>query len=181
MVWAIWFLCSVSFLACLSAAYNESLIYACRALIAVSWRFLPSAWSRICSGIVYPLAFFQFEIHAGIYQSFMSWGVSFLGGDRIITGASSIPAPPAIFLCLCLGGSRGSSTTFEIYIIRWTPELELEVGVYRRKLSLSTFFKCAEQRNAGSLFLETATPRRSRVASRFAYLCFSDGLVRSAF
>jgi hypothetical protein len=43
----------------------------------------------MCKGIVYPLAFFQFEMHGGIFQSYISFTVNFLGGDLIIVGGSS--------------------------------------------------------------------------------------------
>ncbi len=76
----------------------------------------------------------------------------------MIIGGASSDAPPATFLCLCLGGSKGSSTTFEIWTILWIPEFVLDVGVYRTKLSFSTFLRAAEQRKAGLLFLSLLTP-----------------------
>jgi hypothetical protein len=92
-------------------------------------------------------------MQAGILFSAMSAAVNFLGGDRMITGGMPSGAL-GIFLCLLLGGFKGSSTTFEIWTIRWMPVVELQVGVYRTKVSFSTFFKAAVQRNAGLLFFE---------------------------
>ena len=77
---------------------------------------------------MYPFAFFQFEIHAGILFSAMSAAVSLRGGERMITGGA-LSGALGIFLCLLLGGLSGSKTTFDIWTIRWTLELVLAVGV----------------------------------------------------
>jgi hypothetical protein len=80
------FLISVSFLAYLSAVYIASASAACLALTVTSYNPLPSAYNLMCKGIVYPLAFYQLDIQAGIFQSFISYAVNFLGGDLFITG-----------------------------------------------------------------------------------------------
>src|SRR5271168_4641013 len=77
----------------------------------------PSAARRLSSGMVKPLLFFQFEIHGGIIHSFCSAAVAFRGGLRR-TGGGGLGGPLGIFLCLNLGGSRGSSTTSDILMIR---------------------------------------------------------------
>ena len=77
------------------------------------WRFLPSAPILMWMGIVYPLEFFQFEIQGGIFQSSMSFLVSFLGGDLRIWGGGD-PGPFGNFLCLWRGGINGSFWTVSI-------------------------------------------------------------------
>jgi hypothetical protein len=81
--------------------------------------------------MVNPFAFCQFEIQAGIRQSSISYLVNLRGGDRRITGGSPSEAR-MIFLCLCLGGSKGSLTQLEIWIMRCIPGCEafVVVGVY---------------------------------------------------
>ena len=77
-------------------------------LIEVSYILRPSACKRMCRGIVKPLAFCQFEIHGGTFQSYMSLFVSLRGGLLIIVGGGD-PWGLGILLCLNLGGSKGSS------------------------------------------------------------------------
>lgn len=110
------FLSSTSFLAYFSAVYIESANYANFSLIDVSCKLLPSACNLICRGIVYPLAFFQFEMQGGIFQSYISFTVSFLGGDLIMVGGG-LGGAPGILLCLNLAGSKGSSAVVEICTI----------------------------------------------------------------
>lgn len=86
-----------------------------------------------------------------------------------------------IFLCLLLGGFSGSCTTLEICTILWIPDVELDVGVYRTKVSFSTFFRAAVQRNAGSLFFEIFCPSAAAVSSKFFCRYFSVGRLKSRF
>ena len=60
----------------------------------------PSAASRLSSGIVYPLMFFQLEMQGGIFQSFWSLTVILRGGE-CITGAGGEGGPREA------GGARG--------------------------------------------------------------------------
>ena len=63
---------------------------------------------------MYPRAFFQFETQGGIFQDCWSWTVTFRGGE-CSTGAGGEGGPRGTFVCLCLGGSMGStcwSTSF---------------------------------------------------------------------
>ena len=54
-----------------TSKHREFVIYLKLKLKIITLRkFLPSADKRISKGIVNPLAFFQFEIHGGIFQSF---------------------------------------------------------------------------------------------------------------
>jgi hypothetical protein len=105
-------------------------------------------------------------MHAGILFSAMSAAVNLRGGDRMITGGA-LSGALGIFLCLLLGGLSGSRTTFEIWTIRCTLELELAVGVYRTKVSFSTFFWAAVHKNAGSDFLLIFWFRAAAVSWRF--------------
>ena len=78
---------------------------------------LPSAASRLSSGIVYPLIFFQFEMHGGIFQSCWSFAVIFRGG-LCMTGAGGDGGPRGMRLCLNLGGSIGSTGASTIRMTR---------------------------------------------------------------
>ena len=61
------------------------------------------------------------------------------------------------------------------------PETEFDIGVYLKNVSSSTFFRAAEQRNAGSLFFAIYMPSFDAVSSRFLFLDSSVGRVRSEF
>ena len=80
---------------------------------------------------MYPFAFYQFEMQAGMRQSSMSYLVNLRGGDLRMTGGSPSEAR-MIFLCLCRGGSSGSLTQLEIWIMRCMPgcDVFVVVGVY---------------------------------------------------
>ena len=79
-------------------------------LMELCWRLRPSAPNLIWMGIVKPLEFFQFEIQGGIFQSSISFLVSFLGGDLNNWGGGD-PGPLGNFLCLWRGGNIGSTCT----------------------------------------------------------------------
>lgn len=82
--------------------------------------------------MVKPLLFFQFEMQGGIIHSFCSAAVALRGGLRS-TGGGGLGGPRGIFLCLKRGGSRGSSTTSDILMIRCFNALSPPCcpGVYR--------------------------------------------------
>jgi hypothetical protein len=65
--------------------------------------------------------------------------------------------------------------------MRYTPDVEFEVGVYLTKVSFSTFFRAAEQRKAGSLFFEIFWPRAAAVSYKFFSRCLSVGRLKSRF
>ena len=58
---------------------------------------LPSAANLLSKGTVYPLAFFQFETHGGIFHSFCSFTLTLRVGE-CITGAGGEGGPRGIFL-----------------------------------------------------------------------------------
>lgn len=109
------------------------------------YRALPSAAILYSRGRVYPLAFFQLEIHGGIFQSFMSLAVSFLGGlCKMVEGGEG--GPCGIFLCLWPVGIIGSAWIFYIFINRQlAPELEAPwlLGVYLITDELACFMDWA--------------------------------------
>jgi hypothetical protein len=55
-------------------------------LIVTSCKPLPSAASRLSSGTVKPLGFFQFDTGGGIFHASWSSAVNFRDGDRSIGG-----------------------------------------------------------------------------------------------
>ncbi|OMH78392.1 hypothetical protein AX774_g8222 [Zancudomyces culisetae] len=115
--------CLTSSLACRSAASNASDNFAKLSLILTSCNPLPSAANLLSSAIVYPLAFFQFEIHGGITHAFCSSTDTARGGE-CITGAGGEGGAFGILLCWNFGGSSGSTCTSDIRITRCcAPEL----------------------------------------------------------
>mmetsp|Transcript_14379 Transcript_14379/g.17484 ORF Transcript_14379/g.17484 Transcript_14379/m.17484 type:complete len:213 (+) Transcript_14379:672-1310(+) len=119
-----------SSLAFLSAKYKLSLKVAKFVLIVVSSRNpLPSAASRLSNGIVYPLVFFQLDIHAGTFQLSRSSLVNFSGG-ACKTGVKSSAGPGGAFSCLCLGGIIGSNCLGTICIIRLDAAAALYPGAF---------------------------------------------------
>jgi hypothetical protein len=72
---------------------------------------------------MYPLLFFQFEIHGGIFQASRSSAVTLRGGE-CITGTGGEGGPRGTFLFLNLGGSNGSlgsckkSTEYQLLVTK---------------------------------------------------------------
>lgn len=149
--------------------------YNIKTKLLTSWRPRPSAARRLSKGMVKPLLFFQFEMQGGIIHSFCSAAVALRGGLRR-TGGGGLGGPRGIFLCLKRGGSRGSSTTSDILIIRCFSALSPPCcpGVYRMNdvfpwLS-GTFFGCA------ALILPvTSFSSATRVFSAVACTSSSEG------
>ena len=147
----------------------------------MSVRPRPSACSLICNGTVYPAAFFQFEMHAGTFQSFYSYAVAWRGGDLLITGGGSL-SPLGTFFVLNFGGSRGSTTCCDIWMILsifYSPVTE--TGVYLTKESSSLFFLAIEDRNAGSFLTFYIIPSCAAVCFKFASRSASEGRLKSTF
>lgn len=136
----------------------------------------------MCSGIVYPFAFYQLEMQAGILNASMSSLVNFRGGDLMMTGGSPSGAL-MIFLCLWRGGSSGSHTVLDIWIMRCMPGcyvLEV-VGVYLTKVSSSFCFMAEAYKKEFSVFFAIFIPNSYLVFSRFFSLFSWLGLDKSAF
>lgn len=55
-------------------------------------------------------------MQGGIFQSYISYFVNFLDGERN-NGGGGEPGPGGNFLCLCWGGSNGSTCTVSILTI----------------------------------------------------------------
>lgn len=116
-----------------SATYSDSDRRAKLSLICTSCSPRPSAASRLSSGMVYPLAFFQLEMQGGIFQSIWSLTVTGRGGE-CMTGTGGDPLALGTRLWRNLGGSIGSTGISTILMMRsLAPELKAApcwLGVY---------------------------------------------------
>ena len=142
----------------------------------------PSAARRLSSGIVYPLRFFQLEMHGGIFQSCWSFWVILRGGE-CITGTGGDGGPRGTRLCLNFGGSMGSTGASTMRMTRvLAPDAPTPCdGVY--------FMKVGPFLSAVAFSSDPATPatlsaiwaaRASRVRSVFSAALSSAGLTSSS-
>ena len=135
-------------------------------------------------GIVYPLMFFQFEMHGGIFQSCWSLTESLRGGE-CITGTGGDGGPRGTRLCLNFGGSIGSSGASTIRITRedappaWLfPWFD---GVYRMYVG-ALRSACARSSEPALCAAASATffSIASRVRSEFSAATSSSGFASSS-
>lgn len=115
-------------------------------------------------------------MHGGTFQSYWSFLVGFREGDRRICGGGE-PGPFGSFLCLCMGGIKGSIWTVSILAtlsFSLLPLSPLEVNLTISLVVFPNFWILVP--NAASFF----TPNISSIFYLTwicpFYLCYSEGL-----
>jgi hypothetical protein len=145
----------------------------------------PSAARRLSNGMVYPLAFFQLEMHGGIFHACWSFTVTLRGGE-CMTGTGGDGGPAGTFLCLNLGGSKGSVGISTMRMMRclavvWPSALSL--GVYWMYLSLAVDVEAVPGMvtgRAAAIFMFTIFSSAALVLDAVASSSSSEGRARES-
>lgn len=95
-----------------------------------------------------------------------------------MTGGGGSSFARGIFLCLNLGGSRGSSATVDILMIRCLPSSEVEAGVYRMYSEAALSLRVTVEGRAAAILPEVMDSRARRVRSAVDMTADSEGRSR---
>lgn len=95
-----------------------------------------------------------------------------------MTGGGGSSFARGIFLCLNLGGSRGSSATVDILMIRCLPSSEVEAGVYRMYSEAALSLRVTVDGRAAAILPEVMDSRARRVLSAVDMTADSEGRSR---